>query len=442
MRKYWLFLAVLLIGSAVLVLSVLAALPSEDSESASPSTSLAANDPTGSTLPEEATDPNDAKVFGPPEEGTYDPALPSYGAGAVGPSVEECETEGTVVDPKEYPFGVVWPMYLVRAAPPGSVFLLRGGVYYGGLKIPPGIKGHPTVVKPYNCESVKILGKVEVDSWTVVAGLYIESSDDYAVLANGNSTKPITDVVIRNNRIRGGQTEAIRVARNVHRMDIIGNDLDGGVKRHVLKVHWEGSAWRPSEINIVNNVFHKDETGTGTDLIQLEGHQTVRIENNTFRDGGSENGIDVKSAGLGGGVAIVRNYFDGANIQAACLLIQGDFALNYISDNYFDNGCKVSLGAHPEQQLSPWWRFEGNTIIEGTLQLRRSFDAEILNNTMEGGTLKLGLREDDHPRNAVIKFNTFVGVELIDRVGAAGDFYACTANILSNVTGNWNGCRD
>jgi len=360
-------------------------------------------------------------------------ALPTdgYGASRVGPANESCERVGVVVDAGDYQGGI-------EGAGAGATVLLRGGTYDGGFTVPEGRSGDATVVKPYGCESVRIEGAVGMGSWTTVAGLFIESSGvNWTIELSRDSGTPMSNVTVRNNVIRGGEVEAIRVARNVHDVEISGNDLDGGEKRHVLKVHWEGSRWRPSGIRIVNNVFHKDVTGGGTDLIQLEGHQTVLIERNTFHEGGGENGVDVKSAGAGGGVTIRGNYFDGATIVQGCLLVQGDFANNVVEGNFFDNGCKVALGAHPEGEPDPWWRFESNVIDDGgTLQIRRSFDAEIINNTMDGGTLTLGLSAgDDYPRDAVIVGNTFTGVDLVDRVTPAGDSYTCHSNQLMDVSG-------
>lgn len=365
------------------------------------------------------------------------PGPGAYGAGSVGPGGEACLTDGIVVDGGNYPGAI-------NNAAAGSTLLLRGGTYGKGFTIPAGKSNAPTVVKPYNCEAVTINHSIDMNSWTTVAGFTIKSSgDNWTIELERDSGTAMTNVVIRNNKIRGGEVEAIRIARNVRNVDITSNDLDGGKKRHVLKVHWEESNWRPTNIRIVNNVFHKNETGSGTDLIQLEGHQTVLIERNTFHKGATENGVDVKRAGAGGGVTIRRNYFDGATIKQGCLLVQGDFANNIVDNNYFDNGCSVVLGAHPEGKNAPWWRFENNVIDDnGTLQIRRSFNAEIINNIMVGGTFKLGLSgEDDYPRDAVIVGNTFTDVLLADRVTPNGGNYTCQSNLLTDVSGDWSRCQ-
>jgi hypothetical protein len=362
------------------------------------------------------------------------PGPSGYGAGSVGPGREPCETDGIVVDGGDYPRAI-------NNADAGSTVLIRGGTYGEGFAIPAGTSGNPTIVKPYNCENVTINAGIGVDSWTTVAGLRLNSPSTWAIRVHRDSGTAMTNVVVRNNKIRGGNVEAIRISRNVRNIDITGNDLDGGRKNHVIKVHWENSSWRPTNINIVNNVFHKNETGSGEDLLQLEGHHTVLVERNTFRNVPNEDGVDIKAAGPGGGATLRRNYFDGSSIRAECLLVQGTRANTIIENNYFDNGCQASLGAHPENGSLPWWRFRNNIIDNGELRLRRSEGAEILNNTMQGGTLKLGLGSGDHPRNAIITGNTFTNVDLIDRVTDAGDTYTCTNNTLTNVTGDWSACR-
>ena len=360
---------------------------------------------------------------------------PEHGSGSVGPEYEAPETVGVVVGPGEYPGAI-------NDAAGGSTILLRGGIYSEGFTIPAGSSSNPTVVKPFNCETVQINDAITMNSYTTVAGLTINApSSNWTVRVHRDSGTAMTNVTIRNNKIRGGTVEAIRISRNVRNVTVTGNDLDGGKNNHVLKVHWENSSWRPTNITISNNLFHKNETGSGEDLIQLEGHHSVLIERNTFRNVPVEDGIDVKSAGAGGGVTIRRNYFNGSTIRGECLLVQGDYANNLVTDNYFDNGCTASLGAHPEAQLSPWWRFTGNILDGGELRLRRSFNAEILNNTMQGGTLKLGLTGGDHPRNATISGNVFTNVDLVDRATPAGDTYTCTNNTLTNTTGDWSRCQ-
>ena len=213
-----------------------------------------------------------------------------------------------------------------------------------------------------------------------------------------------------------------------------GLDVDGGRDNHVLKVRSNGGS--PDAITISNSRFSKTFFSTSSeDLIQLEGHGNVVITRSTFSaNTQGEDGIDVKT---GAGVTIVGNYFDGQSLNAECLLVQGDRATNVVEGNFFDNGCTVSLGAHPEAQLSPWWRFANNWLYNTELRLRRSVDAMVVHNTVVGGRLTLGTSTSgDQPRNAVIANNIFQGSSFSDKATSAGFSYTCTTNIFTGTSGS------
>ena len=237
---------------------------------------------------------------------------------------------------------------------------------------------------------------------------------------------------MRHNTVRGGSIEAVRIHDNARNVKLVGNNIDGGRNNHTVKVKSESSGANPDGIVIRGNRFSKTYySGSSEDLLQLEGHNYVEITNNTFADNPrGEDGVDVKQGTRG--MLMERNRFEGGNINAECLLVQGSEADNVVQDNVFDDCKGVSLGAHPEAQQSPWWRFEGNQLRDSMLRIRRSVNAEIVGVDMVGGTLKLGLTSrDDTPRNLKIRNSRFADVEIDNNLEYG---YECADNVMLNTS--------
>lgn len=323
----------------------------------------------------------------------------------------------------------------INNAAAGSTLLLRGGTYSQSFTIPAGTSGNPTIVKPYNGETVVIKNKVGMKSWTTIGGIEINAPSAQFVIHLKGGSNALHDITIKNMKIRGGTGDMLRFEGNVNGVVLKNSDLDGGKANHNLKVR-ESSSGQPRNISITNNKWTKKTVSGGEDLIQLQGHKSVTIANNSFSNVPSEDAIDIKGT-RSGSATVKRNYFDGSTIRSEAVLVQGNYANVVVVDNYFDNRADALLGAH---NTDPWWKFKNNVMDGGNIVLRRSHGAEVLGNHMDGGELKLGLTGGDHPRNAVINGNTFVGVKLIDRVTPAGDSYSCSGNIKQNVTGDWSRC--
>jgi Right handed beta helix region len=332
-----------------------------------------------------------------------------YGAGKTGPAAESCATDGTRVRS-------------AGAIRGDGTYLLEGGTY-GGLRVPGG-----ATVKPFDCEKVTIRGTVSLGNGATLAGVTVTSDAGWVVNIGGRN------ITLRHNAISGGSTETVRIRDNATDVRLEGNTLDGGRNNHVVKVKSESSGRHPADIVIHNNRFTKTHySSSSEDLLQLEGHRNVTVTNNTFADNPrGEDGVDVKQGTQG--MVMRRNHFIGGNINSECLLVQGSYAKNIVENNHFENCNAISLGAHPEARLRPWWRFAGNLVENSELRLRRSENAVVVNNVMVGGVLKLGIASsDDVPRNPTVSGNTFRNVSIANRV--AGDI-TCADNAMTKVSGD------
>jgi hypothetical protein len=295
------------------------------------------------------------------------------------------------------------------------------------MLIPPG-----ATVKPYNCERVTIDGTVSLGDGSTLAGVTLQSDADWVLLIDGEN------IEVRNNVVNGGAVEAVRIHGDASAVTLVGNNLDGGRDNHVVKVVGSAESGSPDDVVIHNNRFTKEYYGDPSeDLLQLDGHNRVEITGNTFSTNPrGEDGIDVKQ-GIEG-VLILRNHFEGGDIAAECLLVQGGYAENIVRDNLFEDCAAVSLGAHPEERLEPWWRFEGNRLENSTLRVRRSRNAQIVGVEMVGGTLQLGLGgEDDTPRDLRLTGNRFVGVTIDNNLTRG---YTCADNVLERPAGDSLDC--
>lgn len=331
-----------------------------------------------------------------------------YGAGQTGPTAESCTTQGTRVSS-------------TGAIAGNGTYLLTAGTY-GNLRVPSG-----ATVKPYDCAKVTVRGTVSMANGSTLAGLTVISDAGWVLNIGGR------DITLRHNAIRGGSTETVRIRDDATNVRLEGNTLDGGRNNHVVKVKSESSGHNPADIVIHNNRFTKTHySSSSEDLLQLEGHRNVTITNNTFSDNPrGEDAVDVKQGTQG--MVMRRNDFVGSNIAGECLLVQGSYAKNIVEDNRFRN-CTVSLGAHPEERSSPWWRFDGNLLENSELRLRRSENAVVTNNVMVGGLLKLGISSnDDIPRTPTVSGNTFTNVSIANRLTGS---YTCADNAMSNMSGD------
>jgi hypothetical protein len=351
---------------------------------------------------------------------------PAYGAGDVGASAEPCTTDGARATPDDVDDRLA-------AAAPGDTVLLTEGTY-DGLDVPAGRTGARVTVKPYDCAPVVVDGPVRLSSYTTVAGMRLEAPDDEWVLLIGSRGEdPREQVTVRHNTVRGGTIEAVRIHDNVSDVDVRGNDLDGGRDNHVLKVVSETGEYHPDRVTVASNLLHKDDAPDDTeDLLQAEGHARLTVTRNTFGRNPGEDAVDVKTGTVG--VTLTRNYFAGPRIAGECVLVQGSGGRNVVARNYLDTGCSLSVGAHLSDSAAV---LRENRLVNGLLRLRRSSGVEVLGNVMEGGTLKLGVEDDDdQPRDAVLTGNVLLGTQTLDRTTPAGLDYTCTGNVLHDTRGD------
>lgn len=381
-----------------------------------PNTTTTASKPTVAT-----TTPRPPTTTTAPTPPTTDPPpKPSVGGGfgarAVGPGQEPRSTTGIVANPSNY-------RQRIEQARSGDTVLLEGGSYSGGFALPAGV-----TVKPYDGADVVVSGQIRMGSNSVLAGLSVRGTGQWAIHVDGGSTAK-QNITIRNNDIEGGSVEAIRVSRNAHGVVITGNDISGG-GNHNIKVHGEGSGHRPSA-TISNNRIHDPRREDG---VQTQENGPVTIDGNTFW-GTPENGIDVKE---GEKVTITDNLFEGKSLSEGALLVH-HHADAVVIHNKFASGAGAMLGS--KNSGDPSWTFSENVVEGGGITLRRSTRPAIVHeNVFVGGFLKLGISGGDHPRDARITSNYFEGTQLIDRVTSAGDSYVCAGNTLVEVEGNWSKC--
>ena len=111
---------------------------------------------------------------------------------------------------------------------------------------------------------------------------------------------------------------------------------------------------------------------------------------------------------------------------------------NLIEGNYFNRSCTLSVGANLDSSTAV---VRHNFLVDSELRLRRSFSAQVVDNTVVGGVLTLGIETDDQPRDAVIRDNLFLGTQLRDRT-AAESAYRCLQNIMFTTSGDTLRCSN
>lgn len=386
--------------------------------------------------------------------------MPTYGAvDGVGPALEPCVSEATaanvtVVDPTDD-----WLQMLISAQP-GSTFLFHAGVYRAQDKIwlPAGTADQPITLKPYNCEAVTLSASLRPLSHTLIAGLTIdarESSDaDYVIRIDseykGNYWGTITQVLIRNNLIRGGSIDALRISDDATHITITGNHIDGGGTGHNIFVTSEKLLQRPDHIVITNNKLTKLLFDTpAEDMLQVRDVGYVEFTYNTCTDGlHMEQCVDIKTTTQP--LLIAHNFFDGERLHQmgagedgadGCMVIHESDTVadqQVIEYNYFRR-CKraaIRFASGTGAGLISSGRVRYNLFFqtsyhEGELPVVQAQNLEFLNNTMICGRFKLGNGDQTRlPVNTVIKNNIFYKSQIEDNTILPTAPYSCTHNLL------------
>lgn len=385
---------------------------------------------------------------------------PLYGAAeGVGPSVESCVTEATAANVTVIHPTDDWQQMLISAQP-GATLLFRAGIYQGRDKIwlPAGAPEQPLTLKPYNCEAVTLYTSLRPLSYTVIAGLTLEAKElsdvDYVIRIDseykGKYWGNITQVLIRNNLIRGGSIDAVRISDDATHITITGNHIDGGATGHNIFVTSEKLLQRPDQIVITNNKLTKLLFDTpAEDMLQVRDVGYVEFTYNTCTDGRHmEQCVDVKTTTQP--LLIAHNFFDGAHLHQlgsgedganGCMVIhESDIVADQhvIEYNYFRycQGAAIRFASGTGAGLISSGRVRYNLFFqtsyhEGELPIVKAQNLEFSNNTMICGRFKLGNSDRTRvPVNTLIKHNIFYKSKIEDNTVLPAAPYTCTHNLL------------
>ncbi|MEZ4735112.1 MAG: hypothetical protein R3E79_49075 [Caldilineaceae bacterium] len=389
-----------------------------------------------------------------------------YGADPIlGPVLEPCVTDATVpgatvVDPEQE-----WEQIL-RSAQPGATILFHGGTYQGSDKLwlPAGAAGAPIMLQPYNCEAVILYTSLRPLSYTVIAGLTLQAQDiadqDYVIRIDseykGEYWGNITQVTIRNNRIYGGMTDAVRISDDIANITITGNLIDGGATGHNIFVTSEKHLQQPDQILITNNKLTKRLFDTpAEDMFQVRDVGYVAFTFNTCTDGvNMEQCVDIKTTTTP--LLIANNFFDGAHLHVAgtgedkadgCMVIHESDEVaeqHLIEHNYF-NQCKGAAirfaAGEGEQEIGSgivrYNLFLQTSDQQGALSLFNAHNVLFLNNTMICGRFKLGnSAQTSTPSNTTIKNNIFYKTSIEDHTSPSNAPYSCSYNLFYATRGS------
>lgn len=383
-----------------------------------------------------------------------------YGAAtAIGPSAEPCMTESvggniTVVNPSDN-----WQQLLTEAKP-GATFLFHGGTYQSQDKLwlPPGAPDQFITLKPYNCEPVTLYTSLRPLSYTKISGLTLEAKgvndSNYVIRIDseykGKYWGNITQVLIQNNMIRGGKTDAIRISDDSTHITITGNHVDGGGTGHNIFVTSEKLLQRPDQILITNNRLTKQLFDTAAeDMFQVRDVGYIEFTYNTCTDGlNMEQCVDIKTTTQP--ILIAHNFFDGEHLHQqgagedgadGCMVIhEGDSVADQhiIEHNYFKRcrGSAIRFASGSQDGLTSSGLVRYNLFFqagyqEGEIPIVRAQQIHFLNNTMICGRFKLGNGNQSWlPNNLFIKNNIFYKTEIEDNTTLPAAPYACSYNLL------------
>ena len=210
----------------------------------------------------------------------------SQAAVVSGPSREACETNGAIVNSVSA---------LKKALAKGGKVLVRGGSYsVDSLTVNAGTTSKPTVLKPYNCESVKLNVKksVEAKSNTVVAGLEIVQGAgcNYGQALRVSGSK---NVVLRNNDLSNPCSKKVNGAITV--------SIRNG----------------SSNVTVEGNYIHD----CNEDCLQTKEVGPITIRCNEFEGPSHENLVDIKE--LSKDSLIADNLLRCDTLAGGCAILHG-----------------------------------------------------------------------------------------------------------------------
>jgi len=401
-------------------------------------------------------------------------AQPQYGASAVvGPLRESCVTEDEITQATVLTPDQDWQQLLQEEAQPGDTFLLRAGTYAATDKLwlKAGTATAPITIKPYNCEAVILQTSIRPNSYTVIAGLQIEAEGiadrQWVVRFDGKNAGALTNIVLRNNLIFGGETDAVRISGDVQQVEISGNHIDGGRAGHNLFVTAEGVANLPTAITITNNRLTKAHfTTPAEDMLQVRDVGQMVFTYNTCTNGyNMEQCVDIKRTTMP--ITIAHNLFDGDQLQLAgkgedqaggCMVIheEDSTADQQLIEHNFFRYCKetvIRFATGSAEVISSavvrYNIFQQSASAASVFVMERAYDTILTNNTFLYGTLKLGNHDQTRlPQNTIIKNNIFYQTTIEDNTsspapllatatGAPQALYQCSYNLFYLLHGDF-----
>lgn len=372
---------------------------------------------------------------------------------------ERCETEqltpNAIVLTPQGP----WEATVTDPSSAGRTLLFRGGLYQATDKLwlPAGTIDHPTVLKPYNCETVTLRTSLRPSSYNVIAGMRIEATGiedtKWAIRFDGKDRGGIANIIVRNNTVLGGTIDAIRLNDDVRNVLIQGNHIDGGESGHDIFITGDPAGVQPDEITITQNRLTKRTfAGPSEDIIQVRDVGTVKITSNICTDGlNMEQCIDIKSATAP--LLIAHNRFEGDMLHIAgdgedgaggCMVIHEDdgHAEQHVIENNQFRYCKGTV-----IRFAPGTRDETSSALvrynlflqrrdqNDTIPIEIATDVHFVNNTIVGGVLKLGNGSQTRlPERLHFQNNIFYQTIIEDHTLRELPAYRCTHNLIFQIT--------
>lgn len=411
-----------------------------------------------------------------------DPPVQYYG-----PSLEQPETHGTQLSPDQN-----WQQTLEQAS--HGTFLLRQGLYVinGGRLDLKGI-----TLKPFDSESVTVVGALELGSTVTVAGLTLDANDEYRCVhvEGSDPSRPVHDVIIRHMNIYGGKGGGcVRIEGAVQDVQVVGNHIDGGAgpdgsSGHNFEVKggckktktYDGDlitfTCGPDHILYERNLttkmakYHRLSSAQGhynpwpkdqpfgnktEDHFQLEGSGSVIARHNVFwnHDPRGEEYIDIKTPQAGSVLRFEENYLRGRGItqKKSCAILQGDHSKSRLvfENNVFDN-CGWTTGKHALHAggIKVFDRIHlqlvGNIFhcpqSGGGLVFKDTEAFNMMGNTIDGCTIEWGGGKNSSSKKSVevIRDNTFYRVSFARR--GEWNIASCVDNMSDGSNGWFSGSR-
>jgi hypothetical protein len=406
----------------------------------------------------------DTTASGPP---TLPPQNPNPLTLTYGEANESCTTTGTVLTTADG-----WEAALENST--GGTFLLRNtsGATFTVAGNPwiigEGTSGNPTILKPYNCEAIEIVGEIEIGANVEVRGFEHNCSSGAACALFRptvlNGTVWATGSKYENNTVTAsgtGSRSTVKFAGDVDGAILRGNaivhNVTGGLGQMAVYIRNNvGSGGRKAKNLLITRNKISQTATDAEDNLQIGNAAAAdpgdidgvnEVSYNWFPQCLSENCIDDKGSAAGATVNYIGNYFDGTNITTGIMLIQtgtGAGSIRLVQSNVFVdcdfNRC-INLGNDgvAEEYQNFQVTVDANSFSlpdTGKDAIRNSLDNTVIsNNTINGGRITNGTGSHI-PASLGFTQNRLNGTNIVDN-STAGQV-TCTGNEFNSTTGSFN----